>query len=148
MTTVSASGCRPRTAAKFWRAAAAREDTNSLSRTNAQPADNRFRRKHRLADVGLIARAVRYGRSRRSQHFALYTLKTRAAPTQFCFRTPRRLGNAPKRNRVRRLLREFVRTHKELWQPDCAVVIDALAGATELSLAEVTAQLEPLFRDE
>jgi ribonuclease P protein component len=63
------------------------------------------------------------GARRESDHFIVYRHDSVLGKTQFCFKTPKRLGNAVRRNRIRRLMREFIRTHKPLWPDSSAVVL-------------------------
>jgi ribonuclease P protein component len=60
----------------------------------------------------------------------------------------RRLGKAVRRNRVRRLLREFFRRHKSQLPPRDLVIM-AKKGAAELNYPQVAAELgRLLFRRE
>jgi ribonuclease P protein component len=78
----------------------------------------------------------------------MHRFSTPGTSSRWCFRVPRRVGNAPTRNRVRRLMREFIRTHKDLWPVDSAVVLTANLSATELSFQVVSEQLERLLVNE
>jgi ribonuclease P protein component len=56
----------------------------------------------------------------------------------------RRLGKAVKRNRVRRLLREFFRRHKNQLPPRDLVIM-AKKGAVELNYSQVAEELGRLL---
>jgi ribonuclease P protein component len=56
----------------------------------------------------------------------------------------RRLGKAVRRNRVRRLLREFFRRHKNQLPPRDLVIM-AKKGAAELNYPQVAAELGRLL---
>jgi ribonuclease P protein component len=58
--------------------------------------------------------------------------------------TTKRLGKAVRRNRVKRLLREFFRHHKGVL-PSQDIVIIAKKGAADLNYAQVLAELGGVF---
>ena len=117
------------------------------SSTDNRQTDNSFGKEHRLADFRLIRRAKRYGSRQESDHFQLFRLENSGEVTQFCLRAGRKLGNAPQRNRMRRLLREFLRTNKGLWPEQSAIVIEVKKAFPEAKLAEITPELAELLAE-
>ena len=101
-----------------------------------------------LADERLIRQTVRQGTRRESEHFVLFRRASDLGTTQFCFRTPKRLGTAVRRNRMKRVMREFVRIHKPLWHAASLVVLSPKVSTFDLSYQEVSAELQRLFGNE
>lgn len=81
------------------------------------------------------------GRKRHSQHFLVATAPAQGERSRFGVTTSRRFGNAVVRNRMKRLLREFFRTHQSLITPACDIVVIPRAGAEQLTLAQITEEL-------
>ncbi len=141
---VSASGCQPRTAAKFWRVAAAKAVTNLRFPTS----DISFGRNCRLADDALIRRTLRYGSKRESDNLRLQILPTPESECRWCLRVPKQLGNSVARNRLRRLMREFLRHHRRLWPQNSAAVLTAKPGAKLIAPDELAHELGTLLSNE
>jgi ribonuclease P protein component len=61
------------------------------------------------------------------------------------FTTPRALGKAVVRNRIRRRVREAVRLRLHELNPQCALVINPRRKALEVPFAEIEREVEKLF---
>jgi ribonuclease P protein component len=59
----------------------------------------------------------------------------------------RRVGNAVKRNRVKRCVREWFRRARGGWRQDVDLVVIARPGAAELSGEEIRCALDALSRE-
>lgn len=62
-------------------------------------------------------------------------------PTSFCLTVPRRVGSSPERNRIKRLLREFFRTHKDMWPVSTALVVKIKQEAAGVRFNDLSATL-------
>jgi ribonuclease P protein component len=83
----------------------------------------------------------RDGRRRTVSHFVVITRPRNVPPSRLGITTSRKVGSAPARNRVRRLVREFFRRHHALLAKHCDVVVVARPGAADLDFANVQRQL-------
>jgi ribonuclease P protein component len=54
----------------------------------------------------------------------------------------RRVGTAARRNRVKRLVREVFRRNRQLFPPDCDIVLVARPGSERLDYATVKSEME------
>lgn len=74
-------------------------------------------------------------------HFTVITRVKPAPPSRLGITTSRKVGGAPARNRVRRLVREFFRHHREQIVPPRDVLVIARPGASELRYWDVEREL-------
>ncbi len=95
----------------------------------------------RRADFEAIGRG---GSARSTRLLVLRTLRTDRSETRVGFSTPRTLGGAVHRNRVRRRLRELVRTRLEGIDPGWDLLLIARPAAAEATHAELGAALDAL----
>jgi ribonuclease P protein component len=84
------------------------------------------------------------GKNRHTAHFIVSVAENDLHRPRLGVITTKRLGKAVRRNRVKRLLREFFRNHKGILPPQDIVII-AKKGAPQLTYAEVLAELERVF---
>jgi ribonuclease P protein component len=66
------------------------------------------------------------------------------ATAGFGIMVSRKAGNAVRRNRIKRVIREFLRTHKELWPENKMVVIRIKLPVTDE--ADLVAEIEDMLK--
>ena len=84
------------------------------------------------------------GRRLHTRHFGVILAPGEAGAPRLGLAVTRRLGKAVRRNRVKRLLREFFRRHKQALPP-MDLVIMAKKGAAELNYQQVAEELGRLL---
>jgi len=106
------------------------KDLRLLKRTEYQQAWTLGRKKHTPHFLVVMGRQV-------GDHGA-----------RFGITASRKTGNAVARNRIKRLVREFVRLHQDWFGTGVVVSVIAKRGAARLDYAAVSCELGGLFRDE
>jgi ribonuclease P protein component len=101
----------------------------------------RFPRSHRLRKRPEFLSLQREGRRRSAGHFTVVTRAKDALPSRLGITTSRKVGGAPERNRIRRLVREFFRRHREQIVPPRDVLVIARPGASALRYWDVEREL-------
>jgi len=87
----------------------------------------------------------RSGKRRHTGHFIIITKENGLGIERLGVAVGKRAGNAVKRNRIKRLLREYYRLNKEHFPRGHDVVIAAKKGADELNLREVCEELSEII---
>jgi ribonuclease P protein component len=95
----------------------------------------------RRADFEAVGRG---GTARSTRLLVLRTLRTDRGESRVGLSTPRTLGGAVQRNRVRRRLRELLRTRLEAIGPGWDLLLIARPPAGEATQAELGAALDAL----
>lgn len=109
--------------------------------TAAQPSKAaRFTREERLRRRREYLRAQARGKKRFTPHFGVCLAPGEGPGPRLGLVVGRKVGKAFRRNRVKRLLREFFRRHKEKL-PQGDFIIMAKKGASDLTYAQVQAEL-------
>ncbi|OPX19739.1 MAG: ribonuclease P protein component [Desulfobacca sp. 4484_104] len=105
----------------------------------------RFRKSDRLVRRADFERSKTLGQRYHTSHFLVSLVPNQAGQPRLGLVVSKRLGKAVRRNRVKRLLREFFRLNKANL-PLQDIVIIAKKGASDLTLAEVSAELRAGLR--
>jgi ribonuclease P protein component len=101
----------------------------------------RFAKSHRLRKRPEFLAIQREGRRRSAPHFIVITRKQQGIRPRLGVTTSRKVGSAPARNRVRRLVREFFRRNREGVVGSRDLLVIARSGAAGLSYAAVAEEL-------
>jgi ribonuclease P protein component len=108
--------------------------------------DEGLRKEERLrrqADFEII---VSEGIRRHTKHFLIITRSNDQGFSRVGAVASKKLGKAVERNRVKRLVREFFRRHKDALAPSTDYVIVGKKGAQDLLYAHVVAELGALVK--
>ena len=115
----------------------------SLPRRNAHDGsyDRRFPRSCRIRRRSEYLRIQTSSRGRKSEHFVVVVAMAAGPVSRLGVTASRKVGSAVERNRIKRRVREFFRSHRHKLQPAQDLVIIARAGAEMLSYKDVESEL-------
>ena len=118
--------------------------TTATPETKAPPL--RFRKSNRILRTSDFQRAYTQGKRIAGQYFTAFCLKVPSNPgPRFGFTTPRALGNAVVRNRVKRRLREMLRLRFFEFAPEWDIVINPRRAAFAAATGELARELDRLI---
>jgi len=105
-----------------------------------------LRRRYRLRSRERFQEVRRQGESRKDRLVVLVYLPNDLPYSRFGFTASRRVGNAVRRNRARRLLRESIRLRLPAIKPGWDVILIARPPIVHASFHQVDAACERLLR--
>ncbi len=88
---------------------------------------------------------VKGGKRTSTEHFNIFIWTNGLKKRRLGITTSRRVGSAVKRNRIKRLVREFFRLHKPCLPPSSDLLFIAKPGADRLDYAQLRAELKKIF---
>lgn len=107
---------------------------------------HKFIREERLLKPGEYQKVRGGGRRRGTKNFVIHVLPTDRPITRLGLSVSSRVGTAPERNRIKRLLREFFRLNKASLPPSSDMVITARKGISVKGYKDVEEELGFLIR--
>lgn len=106
----------------------------------------RFPPQYRLRKRREFLALQREGRRETVSHFVVITRPKHSPPSRLGVTTSRKVGGAPTRNRIRRLVREFFRRHRVELGPPRDVLVIARPGSANLCYRNVDDELTRALR--
>jgi ribonuclease P protein component len=112
------------------------------------PCDRKLRRNERITEQLEFKQVIGKGSIALTRQFKAYVLVDGGERRRVGFIAGKGVGNACRRNRAKRLLREAYRQLKPVMRPDgFRVVLVARRGIAECELREVEAELKGMLRN-
>lgn len=108
--------------------------------------DLRFPKASRLRNAGQFRAVYSAGRKKSSRSFVVFSLPNQSETTRFGLTTPRKVGKAHERNRIRRRVREILRHGRGSISPGYDVVINPRRSVLERDFAALDAELLSTLR--
>ena len=109
--------------------------------------DFRFRKKERLTKKSDFQTIIKNGTRYSTKNFVIIIHQNNRDIRRIGVSASKRVGGAVRRNRVKRLLREFFRLHKDLL-PDCSdFLFIAKPGSTQLNYSTLSNEMLRFFKN-
>lgn len=103
-----------------------------------------LQRNYRMKKKAGFQTVFAHGISYTSKHVVIYIFKRR--PKQYGFIASKKVGNAIKRNRAKRLLREVVRLNLDIIRVECQMILIARTAINGASLQDVEKSVLYIWR--
>lgn len=105
-----------------------------------------FKKEERIRRRADFLRISKEGAKYNSPHFRIWICPNQLPYRRLGIVVSKKVGSAVKRNRVKRLIREFFRLHKEEFLKSCDFIIQAKEGADNLTFGQVSAELQEILK--
>jgi len=106
-----------------------------------------FRREERIRRRDDFRRISREGAKYQSQHFRVSLCPNHLPYARLGITVGKHIGSAVRRNRLKRMIREFFRLNKAVLPDASDLVITAKDGAAGLNFGQVSEELKGIFRE-
>jgi ribonuclease P protein component len=106
-----------------------------------------FRKSERLLNRKDFVNLNRLGKRYRTEHFTIILKDNGRDISRLGITVSKKIGNAVKRNKVKRLLREFFRLNKHRCPKGYDIVIIANNGADDLFFSKLKEELGEIIQD-
>lgn len=103
-----------------------------------------LQRQYRMQKKTAFQTVFAQGRSYASRHVVIYIFK--GSPSKYGFIASKKVGNAIKRNRAKRLLREVVRLNSNHIKVDCQMILIARSAINNTSFKDVEKSVLYIWR--
>lgn len=110
------------------------------------PGSCKFPRAERLTKSREYEYVLKQGERLVGRGFVCYVVRQDAQGCKLGLIVSRKVGKAVVRNRVKRYVREFYRTHRQGWAAGARVVVAARMYSARMSYAECAEAMEQLLR--
>ena len=107
--------------------------------------DNSFKKSDRILKRYIFLQSTNSKYVKRSGHFLVVELRERIGEKKLGITASKKVGNAVKRNRVKRLIREFFRKENNNIKKDTYYIVIALKDSHTLSYDEAYNELRRLM---
>jgi len=104
-----------------------------------------FPKSERLLNRKDFVNLNRFGKKCHTRHFLVIFRQNLLGINRLGITASKKAGNAVKRNRIKRLIREYFRLNKHNIYQGCDIIIIAKKGADELALAEAAEELNEII---
>ncbi len=117
----------------------------NLKPESSQKSSQKFSRSRKILSPQEFKKIISSGKKIRSQFITLFVLQNKISKSRFGFSISKKIAVAAKRNRMRRMLREFIRKHTLLNQGSVDVVLIIRVNFLNIKKDELYQHLEDFF---
>ncbi|MDH4267787.1 MAG: ribonuclease P protein component [Deltaproteobacteria bacterium] len=117
-------------------------------RSPGQMCPNTLEKEEKIRRRADFLRISKEGVKFQTEHFGVFICSNRQSRRRLGITVGKRVGSAVKRNRLKRLIREFYRLNKEALFNSSDFVITAKEGAAKLNFWQVSKELKGILKEQ